>query len=117
MAFWTRACVRALTLFDSLMVLDTVAVETLARFATSLMFIGVRVRRASASLTAQYHAERTQRNLIVNLLIVAPLLSQHSGPGAGQGHVLNFLPTRRWEKIFQCLFVLYFAARIRQTQV
>ncbi len=89
MAFWTRAAVRALTLFDSLMVLDTVAVETLARFATSLMFIGVQACRASAPLTAQYHAAQTQRNLIVNLLIVGDILYRHSVQGLTPGKVMS----------------------------
>src|SRR5579862_2027148 len=39
MAFWTRSAVRALTLSEPLMVRETVAVETLASLATSLMFI------------------------------------------------------------------------------
>src|ERR1700747_1566684 len=39
MAFWTRSAVRTLTLSDPLMVRETVAVETLASLATSLMFI------------------------------------------------------------------------------
>src|SRR2546428_3320568 len=40
MAFRTRSAVRALTLSEPFIVRDTVAVETLACFATSLMFIG-----------------------------------------------------------------------------
>ena len=47
MAFRTRSAVRALTLSEPLMVRETVAVETFACFATSLMFIGVQLDSSS----------------------------------------------------------------------
>jgi hypothetical protein len=67
MAFLTRSAVRALTLSEPLMVRDTVAVETLACFATSLIFIssihrlprdcGYSVRFGSDLLVAQFPPE------------------------------------------------------------
>src|ERR1700761_2791701 len=58
MAWRTRSAVAAVTLSDPLMVRDTVAVETLASRATSLMFMGVCVSRIGPSIgRPDLHAE------------------------------------------------------------
>src|SRR5437868_2777369 len=102
MALRTLSAVRALTFSDPLMVRDTVAVETLACLATSLMFM----------FANKFGPWNLKSKIAMESNYCAGLFLE-----IGNFHLLNFLAGRSWINVVNLLFGFGVAARIRQEQI